>query len=96
MNRPEDFDQNQNNENKEYDPYIEGQNTGSCSDPQQQPHWYGISYQNQNGGYAPPMSFYEVENVGKKKKGNALEIVNAFQGEEAEELYNRLITVKNA
>lgn len=34
--------------------------------------------------------------VGKKKKGNALEIINAFQGEEAEELYNRLITVKNA
>lgn len=34
--------------------------------------------------------------VGKKRKGNALEIVNAFLGEEAEELYNRLITVKNA
>lgn len=34
--------------------------------------------------------------VGKKRKGNALEIVNAFLGEEAEELYNRLITVKKA
>ena len=75
MNRPEDFDQNQNNENKEYDPYIEGQNTGSCSDPQQQPHWYGISYQNQNGEYAPPMSFYEVENVGKKKKGAKIALI---------------------
>mgnify|MGYP003287120613 CR=1 FL=1 len=34
--------------------------------------------------------------VGKKRKGEALEIVNAFKGEEAEELYQRLITVKKA
>ena len=34
--------------------------------------------------------------VGRKRKGNALEVINAFQGEEAEELYKRLTTVKKA
>lgn len=32
--------------------------------------------------------------VGKKTVGQRVEIVNAFQGEEALDLYNRLTTVK--
>lgn len=32
--------------------------------------------------------------VGRKKKGNAVEIVNAFQGEEAVSIYKMLTTVK--
>ena len=32
--------------------------------------------------------------VGKKRKGDALELINAFQGAEAEELYKKLITMK--
>lgn len=32
--------------------------------------------------------------VGKKRLNQSVEIINAFQGEEAVELYNRLITVK--
>ena len=32
--------------------------------------------------------------VGEKNLGQNVEIVNAFQGEEAEELWNKLITVK--
>lgn len=32
--------------------------------------------------------------VGRKTKGVAVEIINAFQGEEAEELYLRLVTKK--
>lgn len=32
--------------------------------------------------------------VGIKKKGNAVEIVNAFQGEEAVSIYKMLVTVK--
>lgn len=30
--------------------------------------------------------------VGKRGPGDSVEIVNAFQGDEAEELYNKLIT----
>ena len=33
--------------------------------------------------------------VGRKRKNRSVEIINAFQGDEAVELYNRLITVKN-
>lgn len=32
--------------------------------------------------------------VGRKKPGNDIEIVNAFQGEEAYQLYSKLITKK--
>lgn len=32
--------------------------------------------------------------VGRKRPNDAIEIVNAFQGEEAIELYNKLITKK--
>lgn len=32
--------------------------------------------------------------VGRKKKGDAVEIVNAFQGEEAVRIYKMLTTVK--
>ena len=32
--------------------------------------------------------------VGRKTPGEAIDIVNAFQGQEAEELYKRLVTVK--
>ena len=32
--------------------------------------------------------------VGKKRPNQSVEIVNAFQGDEAEELYNKLITKK--
>ena len=32
--------------------------------------------------------------VGRKRKNETLQIVNAFQGAEAEELYKKLITVK--
>ena len=32
--------------------------------------------------------------VGKKTAGVAVEIINAFQGQEAEELYQRLVTKK--
>lgn len=32
--------------------------------------------------------------VGRKRKNQSVEIVNAFQGAEAEELYNRLVTKK--
>ena len=32
--------------------------------------------------------------VGRKEPGKAIDIVNAFQGEEAEELYKKLITRK--
>lgn len=31
--------------------------------------------------------------VGKKKPGKAVEIINAFQGQEAEEIYKKLTTV---
>lgn len=34
--------------------------------------------------------------VGRKNPRRAIDIINAFQGEEAEELYNKLITRKNA
>ena len=32
--------------------------------------------------------------VGKKRPNESIEIINAFQGEEAEELYKKLITKK--
>lgn len=32
--------------------------------------------------------------VGRKAPGGAVEVVNAFQGDEAMELYQRLVTVK--
>lgn len=65
MNRPEDFDQN--GENQEYNANIEGQSaTNNRFDPSQEPQWYGVSYQ--NGGYAPPVSFYEDDEGNKKKK----------------------------
>lgn len=32
--------------------------------------------------------------VGRKRKNQSVEIINAFQDDEAVELYNRLITVK--
>lgn len=32
--------------------------------------------------------------VGRKRPNQSVEIINAFQGEEAVELYNRLITVE--
>lgn len=32
--------------------------------------------------------------VGRKRKGESVEIVNAFQGKEAIDLYNRLINVQ--
>ena len=31
--------------------------------------------------------------VGRKAKGEAVDIINAFQGNEAEELYQKLVTV---
>lgn len=34
--------------------------------------------------------------VGKKDPGKPIEIINAFQGKEAEELYQRLTTRKDA
>ena len=43
---------------------------------------------------------YDAENkvnlriVGKKSKGEAVEIINAIQGEDAARLYNELITKK--
>ena len=43
---------------------------------------------------------YDAENkvnlmvVGKKSKGEAVEIINALQGEDAARLYNELITKK--
>ena len=33
--------------------------------------------------------------VGRKRPNQTAEVINAFQGEEAEELYTRLITKKN-
>ena len=36
----------------------------------------------------------KVLEVGKKGPSGSVEIVNAFQGDEAEELYNKLITKK--
>lgn len=44
---------------------------------------------------------YDAENkvnlmiVGKKSKGEAVEIINAIQGEDAARLYNELITKKD-
>ena len=32
--------------------------------------------------------------VGRKRKGESVEIINAFQGKEATDLYNRLINVQ--
>lgn len=32
--------------------------------------------------------------VGRKRKGESVEIVNAFRGKEASDLYNRLVTVQ--
>lgn len=32
--------------------------------------------------------------IGRKRKGEMLEIVNTFQGEEAKDIYNKLITKK--
>ena len=34
--------------------------------------------------------------VGRKRKNQSVEIINAFQGNEAVELYNRLTTVKKS
>ena len=34
--------------------------------------------------------------VGKKRLNQSVEIINAFQGDEAVELYNRLTTVKKS
>lgn len=34
--------------------------------------------------------------VGRKRKNQSVEIINAFQGDEAVELYNRLTTVKKS
>ena len=34
--------------------------------------------------------------VGKKRKNQSVEIINAFQGDEAVELYTRLTTVKKS
>lgn len=34
--------------------------------------------------------------VGRKRKNKSVEIINAFQGDEAVELYNRLTTVKKS
>lgn len=34
--------------------------------------------------------------VGRKKPNEAMEVINAFQGEEAEELYKRLTEKKDA
>ena len=34
--------------------------------------------------------------VGRKRKNQSAEIINAFQGDEATELYNRLTTVKKS
>lgn len=34
--------------------------------------------------------------VGRKNPGQSVEIINAFQGKEAEELYNKLIGKKGA
>ena len=34
--------------------------------------------------------------VGRKRKNQSVEIINAFQGDKAVELYNRLITVKKS
>ena len=34
--------------------------------------------------------------VGRKRKNQSVEIINAFQDDEAVELYNRLITVKKS
>lgn len=33
--------------------------------------------------------------VGRKDRGEEVKIVNAFQGEEAEWMYNRLVTIKD-
>ena len=33
--------------------------------------------------------------VGRKRKNKSVEIINAFQGKEAEELYEKLTTVKS-
>lgn len=74
MNSPEDFNQNQNNENQKYDPNAQGQNAdNNYFNSQQEPHWYGVSYQ--NGGSTPPMSFYEIESGGKKKKGAKIALI---------------------
>lgn len=44
------------------------------------------------------ISFYEKDKgvlvVGRKRKNQSAEIVNAFQGEEALELYKKLVTQK--
>lgn len=66
---PEDHDRDQdrdcadhNNEEANFD------SKSTENDPfREEPRWYGISYQNQNG-YYPPMSFYEVETPKKQKK----------------------------
>ena len=34
--------------------------------------------------------------VGRKRKNQSVDIINAFQGDDAVELYNRLITVKKS
>jgi serine protease Do len=78
MNRPENFDQNPDNENREYDMHAEGKGIGdNNAEPSQEPHWYGISYQHRNGEYMPPVSFYEVESDSKKKKGTKLALLAA-------------------
>ena len=47
-----------------------------------------VSYDNQSN-YVPILI------VGKKRLNQSVEIINAFQGDEATELYKRLTTVKN-
>ena len=32
--------------------------------------------------------------IGRKRKGEMLEVINTFQGEEAKDIYNKLITKK--
>ena len=34
--------------------------------------------------------------VGRKRKNQSVDIINAFQGDDAVELYNRLITIKKS
>ena len=46
-------------------------------------------------GYdASPDDLNQVLIVGRKRPNESVEIINAFQGEEAEELYKRLTTKK--
>lgn len=69
---PDDFERRQHDGSENGEQKYTTQSCGADKGPE--PCWHGVSYQNNNGGYAPPMTFYEVEH-GKKRKGHKVALI---------------------